>query len=216
MKGNGNPQTRSRLLAALSRARRVSESDGQRLTVCAVAREASVSHTLIFKNYPDIVEMTRRFAGATRQGVDTEVSQKQKKLEARLNELRASVANLEDTKSALLRRNYELERHIDALRERMQGAGSKDDLSLQKRPNIAEILKGLAEVGEEQTEGSAESTLDTVEQRLKKLRASESILRRKNRTIASRNATLELLIDRTERYMGNIAAGAIPMKPLTL
>lgn len=134
----------------------------------------------------------------------------------RLNELRAYVANLESTKSALLRRNEELERHIDALQERMQGAGPNDDLSLQTRPHIAEILKGLAEVGEEQTEASAEPTVDAVERQLKMLRAGESILRRTNRTIVSQNATLELLVDRMERYLCNIAAGAIPLKPLTL
>lgn len=79
MKEKGNPQTRKRLLAALSRARRASENDGGRLTVSSVAREASVSHTLVFKAYPDIVEKIKRLAGAPGQGTDDVVGQKQKK-----------------------------------------------------------------------------------------------------------------------------------------
>lgn len=213
MKKKGNSQTRRRLLAGLSIARRTSEDEGRRLTVTAVAREAGVSHTLVFRYYPDIVEKIRRFAKNTGQRTEGEVSQEQNRLAARLSELQADVASLEKINHALRLRHDDLARDIDTTWQKMREAGGRNEVRPKKEPPIEELLKELAEssdVAPESREGPAVSTLEAL---LIALRAEEKVLRAQNRTIASRNATMELVIGDMERYVDNTMAGAIPLKP---
>ena len=216
MNVKGNPETRKRLLAALSRARRVSENNGCRLTVSAIAREAGVSHTLIFRDYPDIVAKIKRFAGVDEEGIQKKNESKQKALEKRLNELCADVATLRETNCALVRRNDDLEQSVDTLSRRMRENGISNDVAVKEGPKFTERMKGLPGSGEELTGNKAESILKVLERRLAELRAEESILREANRAVVSRNATLELVISKMKRHIDNIDAGAIPLRPFTL
>lgn len=128
----GNDQTRRKLLAAMSKAYRESEQRNSKLTVKSVASLAGVSHALVYRCYPDVLDKIR-ILNQKRSNVGND------SLSARLkrtNEsLRIKISELEKVVSSLASKNAMLVLEVSRLRLSLQSLSSGVTLIGQHKNN---------------------------------------------------------------------------------
>lgn len=126
----GNSQTRRSLLAAVSKAYRESEQRKSKLTVKSVAVIAGVSHALIYRCYPDVLEKIRSLSKKRSNGSGGSLSTQLKKTN---ENLRRKNTELEIAVSNLASKNAMLMLEVSSLKQSLQSASSGVSLINQQR-----------------------------------------------------------------------------------